>query len=138
MRGLRPLAVAGALLFTAGALVGWFRDLDLERQILAHDLVSAGALIWIVIVPLLLGVVVPFEVHWLRWAWLGPAVLVLLVAVAGTAAEGFDTPEPPFARADDRQVGLAMSLVGALVAMLTLLEAWARTRTRRGADALQL
>ena len=132
MHGLRPLAVAGALLFAAGALVGWFRDLDLDRPILAHDLVSAGVWAWIVIVPLLLGVLAPFEARWLRWAWLGPAVLVLVVAVAGTAAEGFDTPEPPFARADDRQVGLAMSLVGALVAMLALLEAWSRTRRRGG------
>ena len=129
MTGLRPLAVAGALLFVAGAAVGWFRDIALDRAIPAHHLVSIGLAAWPLALPAVLASFVPFERRWLQWAWLGPAALVLLVAVAGTAVPGTEMPAPYDERANDRHVGLAMSLVGSLVAMLALLEAWSRARS---------
>lgn len=128
MTGLRPLAVAGALLFVAGALVGWFRDLALDRSIPAHHLVAIGPAAWVLALPAVLASFVPLDRRRLRWAWIGPAVLVLVVAVAGTAVPGTEMPAPYDERANDRHVGLAMSLVGSLVSMLALLEARYRSR----------
>lgn len=130
MRGLRPLAAAGALLFVAGGLAGWFTDTAVDRRIPAHHLVSIGAWAWVVAVPLLLAPLAPWERRWLKWLWLTAAPLVLLVGVAGVAAPRTSMPFPFFEQADERHIGLAMSLVGSLVALLTLLEAWSRAPER--------
>lgn len=130
MAARRALAAAGALLFVAGGLVGWFRDLELDRSIPAHHLVSVGAGAWLAALPLLLAPLAPFERRWLRWLWLAAAGLVLVVGVAGTTAQGATMPFPYFEQADDRQVGLGMSLAGSLVALLALLDAWQRAPER--------
>jgi hypothetical protein len=126
VRGLRALVAAGALAFLAGGLIGWFRDLELDRAIPAHHLVAVGAWAWLGAVPLVLAPLAPFERRWLRWLWLAAVPLVFAVAVAGVAAPGTTMPSPFLERADAREIGLAMSLVGALVALLGLLEAYSR------------
>lgn len=132
MNGVRALAAAGALLFVAGGLVGWFRDLELDRAIPAHHFVSVGAWAWGLAVPALLAALAPFERRWLRWLWLSAPPLVLVVALAGTAAPGTTTPFPFYERADEKHLGLALSLGGSLIALLALLEAFSRAPLREG------
>jgi formate hydrogenlyase subunit 3/multisubunit Na+/H+ antiporter MnhD subunit len=120
----------------AGGLIGWFRDIELDRAIPAHHLVSVGAWAWLVALPFLLAPLAPFERRWLRWLWATPIPLILVVAVASVVAPGTTMPSPFFERADGREIGLAMSLVGALCGLLGLLQAWHVTREREASGGL--
>ena len=132
MGGLRPLVVGGVLLTCAGWVVGWFDKFApavgaKDVAVHPHELWSGW---WAVLfaVPLLLAPFVPFERRWLSWAWLAPVPAFVATVLAETLAPRTVVPHVPIGyvvRADT--LGQALSLCGALIAIMGLVAAWRRS-----------
>ena len=130
---LRVLAAVGAALVLAGAVVGWFErsaaaDVVPDvRVVRPDDVLGLGVGAWLV---LALPLLAPFAVRARRAALLGllavlPALVLAVLASAlrpRTAVWGETIGEV----VAERTLGQALSLVGALLAVMALGAAWQR------------
>jgi hypothetical protein len=130
---LRALAAVGALLVLAGAVVGWFErsaaaDVSAEvRVVRPGDVLGLGVGAWAV---LALPLLAPFALRSRRAAALGlltvlPALVLAVLASAlrpRTAVWGETIGEV----VAERTLGQALSLVGALLAVMAMGAAWQR------------
>jgi hypothetical protein len=130
---LRALAGCGAALVVVGALLGWFERSHAaavagEVVVLRpDDMLGLGVVGWLVLVPFALAPLTPWGRRAARVAAVvvlpGVALVLAAVAMPPRAAVSGETIDD-FVVA--RTLGQALSLVGALVALMALTAAWRR------------
>jgi hypothetical protein len=131
VRELRLLVAAGALVFLAGGLVGWFTAAGPasgweDRAVRPHELVGVGGWAWLAALPMLLAPLAPFTRRWLAALWPAAVLPLAATAAAGVGGAGGAPRLPGLVVLPDPRVGLALSLVGAAVAVMGLVAAWRR------------
>jgi hypothetical protein len=144
---LRLLALAGAGLFVAGWVVGWFTlvpvDTGVPGAVVRPDRVLAGAPAWLALGLLGIAVAVAFDRRLAAVAWVGALPALGVVALAGALPRRDVVGDETLGEVvRDRVAGQALSLAGALVCVMALVALWRRVtgrssrETREGVAAL--
>ena len=129
--GLRLLALAGAALFVAGWVVGWF-SLVPARTGVAGDVVRPDRVLgavpsWLALVALVVAVVASLDARRAGVAWVGALPALVLVALAGVLPRRDVVVDETLAEVvRDRVAGQGLSLAGALVSVMALVAVWRR------------
>ncbi len=131
MTSLRLLALAGAGLFVAGWVVGWFTlvpaDTGVPGAVVRPDRVLAGTPAWLALALLGVAVVVAFDRRRAAVAWVGALPALAVVALAGTLPRRDVVVDETLGEVvRDRVAGQALSLAGALVCVMALVALWRR------------
>jgi hypothetical protein len=138
--GLRLLALAGAGLFVAGWVVGWFTlvpaDTGVPGAVVRPDRVLAGTPAWLALALLGVAVVVAFDRRRAAVAWVGALPALAVVALAGTLPRRDVVVDETLGEVvRDRVAGQALSLAGALVCVMALVAVGRRATGRSSREA---
>ena len=127
--GLQLLALAGAALFVAGWVVGWFVLVPVQTgvpgEVVRPDGVLGGGPAWLALALLGVAIVVAFDRPRVAVAWVGALPALVLVALAGVLGRRDVVDGETLGEVvRDRVAGQGLSLAGALVCVMALVALW--------------